>query len=126
MARVSQHETTEGSQIMFLVGGVAMLTIIINATLAGPLLQCLGFTDSTEIEKETLAHIAAEADAQVFSHLDELLSRSQDVRFKGANLELVQELVPSLGYDDIHVKPALGRLATEDIEAQQFNDSKLK
>jgi len=131
MARVSEHETMEGSQIMFLVGGVAMLTIIINATLAGPLLRCLGFTDSTEIEKETLAHIAAEADANVFSHLDELLSRSQDIRFKGANLELVQELVPTLSSrededDDIHVKPSLGLLPTEDITTQEFHDSKLK
>jgi len=133
MARVSEHETKEGSQIMFLVGGMAMLTIIINATLAGPLLRCLGFTDATEIEKEILAHAAAEADAEVCSHLDELLSRSEDIRFKRANSELVKKLVPTLSSyedededDDIHVKPMLGRVATREITAQQLQDSELK
>jgi len=130
MARVSEHETTEGSQIMFLVGGTAMLTIIINATLAGPLLRCLGFTDATEIEQEIVAHTAADADAKVRSHLDELLSRSEDIRFKGANSELVRQLVPILSShadenDDIHVKP-LSRVATEEITAQEFHDSELK
>eukprot|EP00419_Tripos_fusus_P079779 CAMPEP_0172937368 /NCGR_PEP_ID=MMETSP1075-20121228/222487_1 /TAXON_ID=2916 /ORGANISM="Ceratium fusus, Strain PA161109" /LENGTH=678 /DNA_ID=CAMNT_0013798743 /DNA_START=18 /DNA_END=2054 /DNA_ORIENTATION=- len=130
MARVSEHETKEGSQIMFLVGGTAMLTIIINATLAGPLLRCLGFTDATEIEQEIVAHTAADADAKVRSHLDELLSRSEDIRFKGANSELVRQLVPILSShadenDDIHVKP-LSRVATEEITAQEFHDSELK
>mmetsp|Transcript_86624 Transcript_86624/g.166727 ORF Transcript_86624/g.166727 Transcript_86624/m.166727 type:complete len:355 (+) Transcript_86624:1-1065(+) len=133
MARVSEHETKEGSQIMFLVGGMAMLTIIINATLAGPLLRCLGFTDATEIEQEIVAHTAADADAKVRSHLDELLSRSEDIRFKRANSELVKKLVPTLSSyedededDDIHVKPMLGRVATREITAQQLQDSELK
>jgi len=90
-----------GSHIIFHVGGIAMLTICINSTTAGPLLRWLGLTKAPEIEDETMAHLAKLTDEHARAALDGIL-KSDDPRFQGANLATVQSLVRPLS-DGVHI-----------------------
>mmetsp|Transcript_34381 Transcript_34381/g.106750 ORF Transcript_34381/g.106750 Transcript_34381/m.106750 type:complete len:880 (-) Transcript_34381:66-2705(-) len=86
-----------GSHIIFHVGGIAMLTICINSTTCGPLLKMLEMTKAPEIEDQTMAHLAKVADEHTLDALDQI-TKSNDPRFQGANVDVVKTLVPSLAH----------------------------
>lgn len=99
-----------GSHIIFHVGGIAMLTIIINSTSCGPLLRALDMTKTPEIEDQTLAHLAKVSDEHARTALDEIM-RSDDPRFQGVNMESVRALTPPLAscvkIDQVDMKKAV-------------------
>mmetsp|Transcript_2828 Transcript_2828/g.6619 ORF Transcript_2828/g.6619 Transcript_2828/m.6619 type:complete len:881 (-) Transcript_2828:125-2767(-) len=84
-----------GSHVIFHVGGIAMMTIVVNSTSCGPLLHWLEMTKAPEIEDHTTLHLAKVTDQHALAVLDEVL-KSDDPRFQGANIETVKSLVPSL------------------------------
>jgi len=84
-----------GSHIIFHVGGIAMLTIVINSTLCGPLLRALGMTKAPEIEDQTMAHLAKVTDEHAQAVLEEIV-KSEDPRFQGASVETLKSIVPPL------------------------------
>eukprot|EP00957_Ditylum_brightwellii_P073292 5570953-Ditylum_brightwellii.AAC.1 len=43
------------SQLFGLVGGIALLTLVINGTLCGPLLRKLGLADSTDAREKIVS-----------------------------------------------------------------------
>jgi len=86
-----------GSLMVFFVGGIAMMTICINGTTAGPLLRWLEMTKTPEIEDQTAAHLAKLTDKYAEEALDEIV-KSDDPRFQGMNMSVVKSLVPSLSH----------------------------
>lgn len=86
------------SQIMFHVGGIAMLTICINATTCGPLLRYLDLTKTPEIEEQTRAHFERLTHEHGKTCFDEIVLKKDDARFVGANVETVEALVPHLAH----------------------------
>mmetsp|Transcript_126359 Transcript_126359/g.252510 ORF Transcript_126359/g.252510 Transcript_126359/m.252510 type:complete len:876 (-) Transcript_126359:73-2700(-) len=82
-----------GAKILFHVGGMAMLTVGINAPLTAPLLKWLGLTRPPLLEDEVTTHFEKELDKKKDNRLREL---SRDISFRGADHEFVNELVPLL------------------------------
>jgi len=86
-----------GSRIMFHVGGMALLTIIVNATLSAPLLRVLGFTKTPEVEAKCIEHFERQADAHLHMALAGIMeSRDPDFRFAGADVQAALDHVPAL------------------------------
>jgi len=54
--------SVEGSRIFFLVGGVAALTLLVNATLAQTVLYALGLVDDNSEEIRIMQHYARYSD----------------------------------------------------------------
>jgi hypothetical protein len=54
-----------GSRFMFHIGGIAMLTLMINATLVAPLLRRLGLTKDGEMEMAVVANLKDEINVKV-------------------------------------------------------------
>jgi len=89
-----------GSRIMFHVGGMAMLTILVNATLCAPLLRKLGITKTEDIEEKCIAHFEQMTDWHAHSALRQIMeSGDPDPRFVGASMEMATGLVPVLASD---------------------------
>mmetsp|Transcript_95859 Transcript_95859/g.280191 ORF Transcript_95859/g.280191 Transcript_95859/m.280191 type:complete len:891 (-) Transcript_95859:58-2730(-) len=94
---VAKADPKVGSLVMFHVGGMAMLTILVNATLCGPLLSKLGFTKTEDIEEKCIEHFERVTDATAHMAAQEILeSKDPDPRFVGARLETTADLVPVL------------------------------
>lgn len=84
-----------GSQFMFHIGGIAMLTLVINATLAGPLLRYLGFTDTPLIEEHTIEHLQQWTKKETNKTFEEIHKFHSDL-FKNIDVAAVKQLVPTL------------------------------
>merc|ERR1719375_2082256 len=117
-----------GSRIMFLVGGLATLTTIINATTTAQLLHWLGisqtpwvkqqminqcrktmkdktkdeFTRIVGVQEESAGTESIGLASMAIGHYSHI--RSSDLRFQGVNAQMVQEMVPALQPD----KPEAG------------------
>merc|ERR1711869_152319 len=97
---------------MFHVGGIAALTLIINATTSARLLKFLGLTSEPEERERLLRHIERHLSEQTTSSFQEMvqsdspspgagqLDSKLDLRFKGADAEIVRSMVPSLQHTD--------------------------
>lgn len=84
-----------GARVMFHVGGIAALTLLVNATTAGPLLRYLGLTKTSKAGEQKLAvfatHLADRAKEAFKAQQD-----STDARFDGVNEAMLQAMVPAL------------------------------
>lgn len=106
-----------GSRIMFLVGGSAALTFIVNATLAPQLLRLLGLTRASRARSQVLKRLSKHVDQQTMEACEQQLSSRKDIRFSQANMSLVQEMLQqdfSGGQDD-----GTGQLAGEEAGGEQ-------
>jgi NhaP-type Na+/H+ or K+/H+ antiporter len=85
-----------GGQVMFHVGGVAALTLIINATTTGPLLRLLGLVKTDNLLNRVSSKLNFRIIEDVKKTFAEELANSKDVRFFGANEVMVRGMVPML------------------------------
>jgi len=120
-----------GTRVMFHVGGVAEMTLLINAPLTSRLLGLLGLLNEPA-ERERMMqhlqrHIAERANA-AFSELVHSgppakvvdLDSSSDLRFAGADPDIVRSMVPML----IHNLPSqLATPADQDILSKEVDPS---
>eukprot|EP00929_Paragymnodinium_shiwhaense_P075087 TRINITY_DN3839_c0_g1_i3.p1 TRINITY_DN3839_c0_g1~~TRINITY_DN3839_c0_g1_i3.p1 ORF type:complete len:1009 (+),score=126.20 TRINITY_DN3839_c0_g1_i3:174-3200(+) len=85
-----------GTRVLFHVGGIAALTMIINATTAGPLIKWLGLSKSSLMKERMIDHCARTLGQAVSKALLDEVERKQDLRFDGADTGMVQAMVPAL------------------------------
>jgi NhaP-type Na+/H+ or K+/H+ antiporter len=85
-----------GSQVMFHVGGMALLTICINGTTTPWLLRRLGLTKAPEVEEQVTKHLHKLTGEHVKGHFDEIMDKREDLRFVGANVDTVRTMVPDI------------------------------
>jgi NhaP-type Na+/H+ or K+/H+ antiporter len=82
-----------GSRIMFHVGGVATLTILVNATTAPAILRVLGITKSSHVKERMLSCFAKTLAHQAATEFKQESQIEEDVRFRGANESIVREMM---------------------------------
>lgn len=85
-----------GSRIMFHVGGIAALTTFINATTVAGLLRLLGLSKASELRKRMLTEIEGKMALRAKDLFDAQIRAPDDVRFDGANADIVRMMVPAL------------------------------
>jgi NhaP-type Na+/H+ or K+/H+ antiporter len=85
-----------GSQVMFHVGGVAALTLLINAVTTKPLLQLLGLVKDEALMNRVSAKLSVLITDNVKTTFQKEITSNRDVRFSGANVKIVEEMVPML------------------------------
>ncbi|CAJ1330028.1 unnamed protein product [Effrenium voratum] len=84
-----------GARIMFHVGGIAALTLLVNATTAAPLLRALGLARSSGAEERKLAALSRHL-AEHSQHQFQEGSKDTDLRLAGADEAMLRAMVPSL------------------------------
>lgn len=109
-----------GSRIMFHVGGIAALTTLINASTTSKLLSMLGVVKTHKLQKKTIDDMEVSMSNNVRalfnSHLQSRVE--DDVRFSGADPDLVSAWVPLLQVNPERHEEAKEWTAKE--EAQRF------
>lgn len=88
--------TQMGSRVMFHVGGLAALTLIINATSAAPLLKYLELTSTSEIKQMCLSNMSTRIASDIRKEFEEKMANHEDVRCQGASEHIVRAMVPAL------------------------------
>jgi len=73
-----------------MIGGIAFLTLIINATTAGPILRKLGLADATETRKQVIDMVRKRLRGYTIDKMVELLSEK---RFQHVNFAVVRHHV---------------------------------
>jgi len=112
-----------GSRVMFLVGGLAGLTTVVNATTSGPLLAYLGLTKADRVKLRILDQFAKTMQLQTreaFNHHLLGVEVSRDIRFEGANEKMVRAMVPALDQAEQAPPHALRRLPTSVVNPEKF------
>ena len=106
--------------VEFFAGGVALLSLLFNGSLAGPVLRYLGLTQPQVSRKHALHLFHKSAEAFVHEEYKKLL---EDKRFSRTKFSMVKALVPFAPKQPLDIllpRPeALGRVrvCTEDAEA---------
>lgn len=85
-----------GSRIMFLIGGLAAMTTLLNASTTAALLKYLDLTKTTEMKERCLSTIAHDIHLDVSRKFEEKMAGHEDLRCQGAIEDLVREMVPAL------------------------------
>jgi NhaP-type Na+/H+ or K+/H+ antiporter len=111
-----------GSKVLFHVGGIAMMTIILNATTCAPLLRYMGLTKTPEVEEQTSSHLEQEILEKAREAFSEIMENTDDHRFKGASVEVVEALLPSMSAAAAEDKVPMDRIAS----INEFGDAKLQ
>lgn len=86
--------TDETNQLFALVGGVSMLTLLVNGLLSGPLLKLLKLAKSEKTRKKVVETYWKSMVEHVLVDYVRLLSQE---RFKDVDFSLIREHVPFLG-----------------------------
>lgn len=81
------------TQLFGQVGGIVFLTLVVNGTLAGPLLKKLGLTKSPDARVRLMKQLDKHFDK---NHLDEFVKLLADPRFQGVSLPVIQDHIPFL------------------------------
>eukprot|EP00798_Chlamydomonas_sp_ICE-L_P012816 gene12816-7458_t len=76
-----------------MVGGIAFLTLLVNATLAGPLLFKLGLADASETRQKIVGHFRELYDEFV---IDTFVHKLTDVRFCSIDYQVVRKHISPL------------------------------
>merc|ERR1719428_1074063 len=85
-----------GSRIMFHVGGIAALTTLVNATTCSKLLAALGLTKTPALRAKMIEELEAKMLDRARALFEAQIQTPDDIRFDGANAEMVLNMVPSL------------------------------
>lgn len=85
-----------GSRIMFHVGGIAALTTLVNATTASKILAILGLTKTPALRVRMIEELEAKMLDRARQLFESQIQQPDDIRFEGANAEMVRSMVPSL------------------------------
>ena len=90
----AMHEyRVQSSKLFGFVGGIAMLTLIINAPTCGPLLRKLGLVDSTETQLKVIDNYRQ---LMVYEVLKEYVAMLSESRFRDLDFSVVREHVSCL------------------------------
>jgi NhaP-type Na+/H+ or K+/H+ antiporter len=81
-----------------MVGGIAFLTLLINGSLAGPLLVKLGLADASEARQKIVGHFRELYDEFV---IDTFVHKLTDVRFCSIDYQVVRKHIPPLQKMDL-------------------------
>jgi hypothetical protein len=81
------------TQLFGQVGGIVFLTLVVNGTLAGPLLKKLGLAKSPEARTRLLKQLEKHLEKHMLDNFIKLLA---DPRFQGVSLPIIQSHVPYL------------------------------
>ncbi|CAE7360853.1 NHX7 [Symbiodinium natans] len=88
-----------GARIMFHVGGVAALTLLVNATTAAPLLRALGLARSSLADEKKLAVLSKHLAEHTAHAMAAAREDKTDMRFIGADEGLLRQMVPALSQE---------------------------
>mmetsp|Transcript_9546 Transcript_9546/g.20647 ORF Transcript_9546/g.20647 Transcript_9546/m.20647 type:complete len:892 (+) Transcript_9546:81-2756(+) len=80
-------------QVYAMVGGIALLTLFINGSTAGPLLKKLGLADSTEAREKIIEAYRVHMRSGQINNCVKLLTNP---RFKSVDFEFIQKYIPFL------------------------------
>jgi len=96
--RLSEHD---GERILFLVSGVAALTLIVNATTSPAVCKFLGITQAPECRKVLVRNIAQRAEEHVGQVLEDLAANRQtsEAVMMGFVREAVEKLTKHIDHD---------------------------
>jgi len=113
-------EYVRGSRIMFHIGGIAALTTLINASTMAKLMSLLGVIKTNKLQQQTISDLEVSMGNNVRALFDShLKSRVEDdVRFNGADPDLVTAWVPVLQFGPSNLQDAKEWTAKE--ERQRF------
>jgi len=100
-----QISELDGDRILFLVGGVAALTLLINATTAPALCTALGITEAPDERVALLRNVARLARGAVVEMLDEMEKDSSTAN--SCSIGVVRETLENLYEKVIHHLPAV-------------------
>merc|ERR1719265_2108570 len=96
---------TMGSRVMFHVGGIAALTTLVNATTCSKLLSYLGLTKTPMLRAKMIEELEAKMLDRARALFEAQIQTPDDIRFDGANAEMVLSMVPSLSKPRPPVQP---------------------
>jgi len=85
-----------GSRVIFHVGGMAMLTMFVNATTCGPLLAFLGMTAEEEAEEMKQLRIKKHMKDLGARTIADMITNGKDIRYIAADPQVVRSLIPSM------------------------------
>jgi hypothetical protein len=85
--------TAQTAKVFGMIGGIAFLTLCVNATLAGPILRKLGLADTSQVRKRVVATI----EKGIRLHLiDKMVRLLTETRFSLVNFAVIRCHVPIL------------------------------
>jgi len=86
-----QDAAVETNRLFGMVGGVAFLTLVVNATCAGPLLHILGLSDTSPIRKKILTATKYSSRDYMIDNMVSLLSQH---RFRNVTYAVIKQHIP--------------------------------
>ena len=89
---IPQYEQ-ESNRVFGFVGGIAFLTLVINATTSGPILKKLGLADTTSIRRKVIRVMEWRIRQQL---LDDMVVLLSEPRFHRVNFSVVRQHIPML------------------------------
>jgi len=108
--RTNETDNKTGRLIVFHVGGTAMLTLVLNATTCGKLVQCLGLARKNIAHTLTMKQFEIKMNAYTVAEFQKVRNAP---RFNLADGEKVKEIILALKDVDLDAKPV------EDIDSRQ-------
>jgi len=90
---VDTEASLHSTQVFVMIGGIALLTLVINGITAGPILRKLGLANSTETRKKIVLTFKVRLRAEAVEDMVMLLTQP---RFRHTNFALIQRHVPFL------------------------------
>lgn len=98
VAMQKEIQLEQGARVIFHVGGIAALTMLINGTMLGPLLEHVELAQSKELADLMGSHFAFTMSEETREACHAILAdvANADKRFQGADAEIVSGLVPTL------------------------------
>jgi len=94
-----QLSIKDGNQILFLVSGIAALTLVVNATTSPSLCKFLGITQASEARKVLLWNVARRAETHVWQVLNEVSMDKRQVVMTGFVKEAIAKIVEEIKHD---------------------------
>jgi len=85
-----------GSRVMFHVGGIAALTTLLNASTTSKLLSILGLTKTPTLRARMIEELESKMLDRARALFETQMQTPEDIRFDGANADMVLSMVPSL------------------------------
>jgi len=84
-------ESIQTSKLFGMIGGIAFLTLCVNATLSGPILNKLGLADKTEFRNKILSEMRRQIRLYMIENMATLLSQE---RFNKVSFDVIRRHVP--------------------------------
>mmetsp|Transcript_26723 Transcript_26723/g.44147 ORF Transcript_26723/g.44147 Transcript_26723/m.44147 type:complete len:1003 (-) Transcript_26723:215-3223(-) len=120
----AMHEyRVQSSKLFGFVGGIAMLTLIINAPTCGPLLRKLGLVDSTETQLKVIDNYRQ---LMVYEVLKEYVAMLSESRFRDLDFSVVREHVSCLQSIDYEALQTAISLHKKETPPSQYEAPYLK